>query len=67
MDPAQVLLVAAHAWDAAGAMHDGCAAAFVARPGMALDPLVPEPEIVATDLEEVADAVLKQAVWPPAG
>ncbi len=62
VDPAQVVLVAAHAWDVAGAMHAGCAAAFVARPGMVLDPLVHEPDVVATDLEEVADAVLKQAV-----
>lgn len=62
VDPAQVLLVAAHAWDVAGAMHAGCGAAFVARPGMVLDPLAPAPDIVATDLEEVASAVLKQAV-----
>ena len=62
VDPAQVLLVAAHAWDVAGAMHAGCAAAFVARPGMVLDPLAPDPDIVATDLEEVANVVLKQAV-----
>jgi len=62
VDPAQVLLVAAHAWDVAGAMHAGCAAAFVARPGMVLDPLAPEPVIVATDLDEFANVVLKQAV-----
>ncbi len=62
VDAAQVLLVAAHAWDVAGAMHAGCAAAFVARPGMVLDPLAPEPDVVATDLDEVANAVLKQAV-----
>lgn len=61
VEPAQVLLVAAHAWDVAGAMHAGCAAAFVARPGMVLDPLAPEPDVVAADLEEVANAVLKQA------
>ena len=61
VEPAQVLLVAAHAWDVAGAMHAGCAAAFVARPGMVLDQLAPEPDVVAADLEEVAGAVLKQA------
>ena len=61
VDAAQVLLVAAHAWDVAGAMHAGCAAAFVVRPGMVLDPLAPEPDVVATDLDEVANAVLKQA------
>jgi 2-haloacid dehalogenase len=29
-----IRLVAAHAWDVAGALRAGCAAAFVARPGM---------------------------------
>ncbi|MDP8946817.1 MAG: haloacid dehalogenase type II, partial [Actinomycetota bacterium] len=38
-----VRLVAAHAWDVAGALRAGCAAAFVARPGMVLDPLVERP------------------------
>jgi len=45
--------------DVAGAMHAGCAAAFVARPGMVLDPLAADPVIIATDLDEVANAVLK--------
>jgi 2-haloacid dehalogenase len=36
-------LVAAHAWDVAGALRAGCLAAFVARPGMVLDPLAPTP------------------------
>ena|SRR5258706_11371 len=33
-------LIAAHAWDITGALRVGCAAAFVARPGMVLNPLV---------------------------
>lgn len=53
-----VRLVAAHAWDVAGAMRAGCAAAFVARPGQVLDPLAPEPDIVGADLREVADRIL---------
>jgi 2-haloacid dehalogenase len=55
----QVRLVAAHAWDVAGAMRAGCAAAFVARPGMVLDPLVERPDIVGADLREVADRILE--------
>jgi 2-haloacid dehalogenase len=51
-------LVAAHAWDVAGAGRAGCATAFVARPGKVLDPLVERPEIVGADLTEVADAIL---------
>ena len=54
----EVRLVAAHAWDVAGAMRAGCAAAFVARPGQVLDPLAPEPDIVGADLREVADRIL---------
>jgi 2-haloacid dehalogenase len=54
-----VRLVAAHAWDVAGALRAGCAAAFVARPGMVLDPLVVRPDVVGADLREVADRILQ--------
>jgi 2-haloacid dehalogenase len=54
----EVRLIAAHAWDVAGAARAGCATAFVARPGKVLDPLVERPEIVGADLVEVADAIL---------
>jgi 2-haloacid dehalogenase len=55
----EVRLVAAHAWDVAGALRAGCAAAFVARPGMVLDPLVERPDVVGADLREVADSILE--------
>jgi len=55
----QVRLVAAHAWDVAGALRAGCAAAFVARPGMVLDPLADRPDVVGADLREVADRILE--------
>lgn len=55
----QLRLVAAHAWDVAGALRAGCLAAFVARPGMVLDPLAPSPDIVGADLGEIADALLR--------
>ncbi len=54
-----VRLVAAHAWDIAGALHAGCAAAFVARPGMVLDPLSPKPDVIGKDLREVTDRILE--------
>jgi len=54
----EVRLIAAHAWDIAGALRAGCAAAFIARPGMVLDPLVDRPDIVGADLREVADQIL---------
>ena len=55
----QVRLVAAHAWDVVGAMRAGCAAAFVARPGMVLNPLAEPPDVVGSDLREVADQILE--------
>jgi 2-haloacid dehalogenase len=64
----EVRLVAAHAWDVAGAARAGCATAFVARPGKVLDPLVERPDVVGADLAEVADAILaadREAVGRP--
>jgi 2-haloacid dehalogenase len=54
----EVRLVAAHAWDVAGAMRAGCAAAFVARPGMVLDPLAEPSDVVGADLSEVAASII---------
>jgi 2-haloacid dehalogenase len=54
----EVRLIAAHAWDVAGAARAGCATAFVARPGKVLDPLVPAPDVTGADLAEVADRIL---------
>jgi 2-haloacid dehalogenase len=52
----ELRLVAAHAWDVAGAMRAGCAAAFVAR--QPFDPLVEDPDVVGADLSEVADGII---------
>ena len=52
-------MIAAHAWDVAGALRAGCAAAFVARPGKVLDPLVESPGVVGADLREVAKRILE--------
>ena len=58
--PSQLRLVAAHAWDVLGAMRAGCAAAFVARPGKALFPLGDTPDIVGTDVRNVADQIVRR-------
>lgn len=58
VEVSEVRLVAAHAWDVAGAMRAGCAAAFVARPGMVLDPLAEPPDVVGADLSEVAASIV---------
>lgn len=53
-----IRLVAAHGWDVAGALAAGAAAAFVARPGVALDPAAPVPDIVAPNLMAVASRII---------
>lgn len=62
--PEQLRLVAVHSWDVMGAMQAGCAAAFVARPGKVLFPLMPAPDIVGPDLTAVADAILSAELSP---
>jgi 2-haloacid dehalogenase len=57
-DPGGVRLVAAHAWDVAGALAAGCSAAFVSRPGKVLSPLGEQPDIIGTDLLEVAERIV---------
>jgi 2-haloacid dehalogenase len=52
----ELRLVAAHAWDVAGALRAGCAAAFVAR--QPFDPLVERPDVVGKDLGEVAAGII---------
>lgn len=51
-------LVAGHGWDVLGAMRAGCAAAFVERPGQALLPLVPAPDVRGRDLLAVAQRIV---------
>ena len=54
----EIRLVAAHGWDVVGAMRAGCAAAFVARPGKALFPTAPPPDVVGADMLEVAAGII---------
>lgn len=56
--PSDVRLVAAHAWDVTGALHAGCKAAFIARPGMVPSPLGPQPDIVAGDVAAAVEDIL---------
>ena len=53
-----VRLVAAHSWDVSGALAAGCQAAFVARPGMVLSPIGPQPDIVGADIADVVGQVV---------
>jgi 2-haloacid dehalogenase len=56
-----LILVAAHDWDVAGAMHAGWRGAFVTRPGMTLNPLFPPPSILGPDLQSITDQLLASA------
>jgi len=67
VDRREVRLIAAHAWDVAGALRAGCAAAFVARPGQVLDPLAPRPDIVGADLDAVAAGIVARDVTVASG
>jgi 2-haloacid dehalogenase len=64
VDARNMLMIAAHAWDIAGALRAGCAAAFIARPGMVLDPLVEVPGLVAADLRELTERIVAQRTAP---
>lgn len=55
----ELRLIAAHAWDVTGALHAGCAAAFVARPGMVPSPLGAQTDIIGRDIREVAQKILE--------
>jgi 2-haloacid dehalogenase len=55
----QIRLVAAHDWDVVGALNAGWAAAFIARPGKMLNPLLPKPDIIGLDLVEVAEKIVQ--------
>jgi 2-haloacid dehalogenase len=51
--PGEMTLVAAHAWDIAGARAAGARTVFVGRPGQVLDPAAPAPDRVVRDLSEL--------------
>ena len=56
--PKDGMMIAAHGWDVGGAAWAGMRSAFVARPGQALYPLAPEPEIISPDMEDLVDRLI---------
>jgi 2-haloacid dehalogenase len=56
----QLWLVACHTWDTLGAVAAGWNAALIKRPGNDLLGVGPQPQIVATDLNDVADQLIAQ-------
>lgn len=60
VDLGEIRLVAAHGWDVAGALAAGCRAAFVARPGKALNPKGARPDVVGPTLLDVAEQIAER-------
>jgi 2-haloacid dehalogenase len=58
IEPGNMRMIAAHAWDVTGAIRAGCAAAFIARPNMVLDPAGEQPDIVAPNMHAAAGAII---------
>lgn len=55
-----ILIVAAHGWDIAGALQAGMQAAFIERKGQSLYSLAAKPQYIGKDLAEIAQAIIKQ-------
>lgn len=53
-----VVLVAAHGWDIAGALQAGLQAAFIERKGQSLYPLSPKPAFTGKDLTKIASQII---------
>jgi 2-haloacid dehalogenase len=56
--PSDMLLIASHTWDTIGAVSAGWHAALIKRPGNDVLGVGPQPEIVGTDLNDVADQLI---------
>ncbi|WP_026708017.1 haloacid dehalogenase type II [Flavobacterium frigidarium] len=56
--PEEMLLVAAHGWDIAGASHAGLATGFVAREGQSLYSLSKDPDFIADDILKMAEKLV---------
>ncbi len=52
------ILVAAHGWDIAGALHAGMKGAFIERKGQSLYPLSPKPTFLGKDLADFAKQII---------
>ncbi|CAA6677246.1 MULTISPECIES: haloacid dehalogenase type II [unclassified Lentimonas] len=57
VQPHEVLMVAAHAWDLMGAKNVGLQTAFVKRPGAIGYPLAQQPDHVVEDLLQLAEVL----------
>lgn len=54
-------LIACHDWDITGAQRAGLRAAYVARNGKTINPAGDAPDIIGTDLGDVADQIVRRS------
>ena len=54
VQPQQMLMIAAHGWDIAGAAHAGLATAFISREGQSIYTLAAAPTFIAADILAIA-------------
>ncbi|MGI4021853.1 MAG: haloacid dehalogenase type II [Janthinobacterium lividum] len=57
--PKEVMLIAAHGWDVAGAIRADMQAAFIARKEQSLYPLADQPRFICNNLVELAEELIK--------
>jgi 2-haloacid dehalogenase len=56
--PSDMLLIASHTWDTIGALGAGWHAALIKRPGNEVLDVGPQPEVLGSDLNDVADQLI---------
>jgi 2-haloacid dehalogenase len=60
VQPAELVMVAAHDWDVAGAMAAGCDGVFISRPGQRYSSSFATPTLVAPDVDQAASAIIER-------
>ena len=56
--PSDIIMVAAHGWDVAGAAQAGLKTAFVAREGQSLYPLAAQPDYIGENILQIANKIV---------
>ena len=60
IQPSELVMVAAHDWDIAGAIAAGAEGVFIARPGQLYSSSFMEPSMVASDIDAAASAIAER-------
>jgi 2-haloacid dehalogenase len=63
--PDRLFLIASHTWDTLGAVAAGWGAALIKRPGNDVLGVGPQPDLVGSDLNEIADLLIRRFAAHP--